>query len=648
MVDSTTSEGYVALRNALVATREDASAVRSILSSTSDGGQGWAATAHLELRRLLLLGRLNEASTIGQLIGHVLALNEPEPEPDSEELSALRLHREGMEALEAGIGAVLARDNRTGIRHLEVLADAVYGDPSLRWVALFWLARAAADDGNLEQAMKAGMNALTIARGLDRGTHGRSLCRLADVEFLREEYDGALEHVLHAARLFEEIGDGRGLATARLALARMLDEMGRTGEALESAAAAQEADPDWEDPAIYLSQRALAGDALGLAEQVLEPFLAEPRSSEVDRQVRLVSAVRDGHVRRQVAVDLVKLRGQPASSASVEALERLWSEHRDFLELREVLAWHLVKIGREQEAAAHFGEMAGAELAPELQSSVMLGLGCLANRQYQHLQPGARVHAASEAFARVAERRPSENLLETVPVEPPETADSDDFEFDPAALDDAMDLLTAHEETDLTPPPPKPPSEVIQAVVTQPLVKPPSETRPGGVSKARAVFTGSLQLFAVPDLLDFLSTSRRTGTLVITSDRGIGAIHMREGYIAGAAAPNSASMGDLLVQGEALSQESLDQAVARQHGEGGGRMLGAILLEMGLVDNGKLRVALEKQAKGALREMVEWTDGRFAFEPDRNGDHVPGEVELNLDTRSVLLDVLREFDEDNK
>ena len=50
----------------------------------------------------------------------------------------------------------------------------------------------------------------------------------------------------------------------------------------------------------------------------------------------------------------------------------------------------------------------------------------------------------------------------------------------------------------------------------------------------------------------------------------------------------------------------------------------------------------------ALREMVEWASGRFAFEPDRNGSENPGGIEIHLDTRGVLLDVLREYDESNR
>jgi tetratricopeptide (TPR) repeat protein len=658
MDDPTTSEGYVALRNALIAIQDDVSAVHSVLSAVSDGGAGWVQTAYFELRRALVQGQLKKAETVGRLIALILEFKNPDDV--DVELSETRLHREGMRSLEEGIGAILAQDNLTGLSHLEALTEAVYGPESLRWVAWYWLARGASDEGNLERAMKASQEALLLAKGLDDQARATSLCRLADVEFLRTEYDGALEHATEAASIFEKTGDRRGLAVAALALARMLDKLDRDADALEAARRAGEADPDWEDPVVYLSQRALAWGDLEEAESVLEPFLSEPRSPEVDRQARLVEAVRTEKVPRGVAVDFLKLRTQPATDETVEAIEVLWHEHREFLELRELLAWNLVKVGREEEASAHFKEMASQDLEPEIRASVMLGLGCLANRQFKHRQPGARVHAAAEAFSRASEESSAaEREFDDTDVTPEvvdvQVALDASFEFDPEALDDAVDQLTIHEETDLTPPPPKPAAPMIAAATPgAPTPAPPStpppipaDARPAK-PRSKAVFTGSLQLFAVPDLLDFLATSRRTGTLVITSEHGIGAVHMKDGFIAGAAAPNSTNMGDLLLKQEALTEDRLREAVEKQKAEGSNRLLGSILLELGMVEREQLRKALDQQARGALREMVEWTSGRFAFEPDRNGDEAPGEIELNLDTRGVLLDVLRAYDEANK
>jgi len=349
-----------------------------------------------------------------------------------------------------------------------------------------------------------------------------------------------------------------------------------------------------------------------------------------------------------VAVDFLRLREQAVSEETVEALEVLWHEHPTFLQLRELLAWSLVKVGQEEAAMKHFKEMAALKLDPELQSSVFLGLGCLANRQFRHRQPGARVRATSSAISQSptgefddpAPTREAKNVQQALDASF-EFDQNEGNSFDAEVVDGAMEQLGS-----------------IQIEADADRVASPSgplERRSTGeqkpVSEAaapKAVFTGDLQLFAVPDLLDFLNSSRRTGTLVITSEHGIGAVQLKEGFIVGAASPGSTNMGDLLMDGGVLTREQVQSAVERQKTDSPDQLLGAILLEMGLVQRPQLQGALEQQVRRALREMVEWASGRFAFEPDRNGSENPGGIEIHLDTRGVLLDVLREYDESNR
>ena len=150
----------MALRNALEAIREDTSAVLSILSSLSDGGSGWVATAYYDLRRALVQGRLREAETIGGLVGVVLDAQE---QGSADELAENSIHRESMQWLIDGIGAILAQDNRSGIKHLEQLTQAVYCNESLQWVAWLWTARAALDDGDLDLARTGAAAAQALA-----------------------------------------------------------------------------------------------------------------------------------------------------------------------------------------------------------------------------------------------------------------------------------------------------------------------------------------------------------------------------------------------------------------------------------------------------------------------------------------------------
>jgi tetratricopeptide (TPR) repeat protein len=624
--DPTASEAYVALRNALLAMQDDSSAVLSVLTSQSDGGASWVAVAYFELRRALVQGRLQEAEVIGRLIAVVLDVQEQGAE---DELAENRIHRESMQWLIDGIGTILAQDNLTGIKHLEQLTAAVYCNESLQWVAWLWTARAAADEGDLKLAQRAAEEALDLAVSIDAQARGTTLCTLGEIEFLQGQSTDAMGHISGASATFEEIGDGRGMATTSLTLARMLSSMGREEEALEAARRALSADADWEEPAVFVSQRALIKEQFDEAERVLAPFSdLEPRSPEVSRQRRLVQDARAKTLPLPVIAQYLAGKDHPPSKEEVARLEQLWRENPTFLAAREQLAWTLLKIGEEDAAEQHFQAMASQELESEIQASVLLGLGCLASRRFGHRQSSARVRAAASAGLGAAKVSEGGVKLE-ITAETPQRGDSTR-----PTISNAVQVRDAR------------PADSAHAASAEPA--PPASPAPVLGSGSKAVFTGDLQLFAVPDLLEFLKSSRRTGTLVITSEGGIGAVHMRQGMITGAASPHCVNMGDLLLKMGALTDEQLKDTARHQREHSPDRLIGSILLERGLVQPQTLQQALADQIKGALLEMVTWTSGRFAFEPDKRSQVESDEITVEVDTQAVLLDVLRQLDEQNR
>jgi hypothetical protein len=104
-----------------------------------------------------------------------------------------------------------------------------------------------------------------------------------------------------------------------------------------------------------------------------------------------------------------------------------------------------------------------------------------------------------------------------------------------------------------------------------------------------------------------------------------------------------------LRQSGALSDEQLEDAFRRQGAEDRNELLGTILVRHQIIDEGQLKRALSEQVRGALLEIVEWRSGRFAFEPDDRGQRDSDtDVEIELDTQGVLLDVMRMLDERNR
>ena len=168
------------------------------------------------------------------------------------------------------------------------------------------------------------------------------------------------------------------------------------------------------------------------------------------------------------------------------------------------------------------------------------------------------------------------------------------------------------------------------------------------ISAAQTAFTGDLQLIAVPDLLTFFKSSRRTGTLVVTSEANIGAVSLKAGNIIHVKVPNVARLGDLLVREGFVDEETLKEAADWQKSEVPHQLFGSILISKGLATMEQIRRALSIQVHSAISEMLQWHEGRFYFESDPASEDAVDESEIVFDTQGILLDALRDFDERNR
>jgi len=156
--------------------------------------------------------------------------------------------------------------------------------------------------------------------------------------------------------------------------------------------------------------------------------------------------------------------------------------------------------------------------------------------------------------------------------------------------------------------------------------------------KRKTVFKGSLKMLAVPELLQFFARCRRTGTLLISTSTGLGVVEFVMGMIAGATSPGCNNIGALL-RAEGLATEEQAEAASRlQADTGDQRLMGAILLEQGLVTPEALRSVLERQVMLALREMTTWSEGAFAFSPESEGTS-SAELEIRVACDRALLEV---------
>jgi len=537
------------------------------------------------LRWSLVRGQLTEAAARQRDLGGAEAAGRPGAEP----LDPAERER-AMQALLEGIGSVMAGDGIGGARSLRDLASPSQHNLSFRWLALHWTARAVLEAGGFAAARPHVKEALALAQQLDVEARAVSQWTAAEVLARGGDHDRALAWLGEARTRFTRLGDQWGLAQTWLAQSRMLSSMQLEQEAAEAARQAWAADPSGDEPPIFLARSALLRQDAAEAERILSS-VATPAA---DRVRTLIEALRQGVVSQADASEFLREHAAPPTTASIRALERIAGTSPRFLQVREALAWMLLKVGRYAEASTIFRGLLEQPLTPGDRSSVMLGLGCIANAQQAGNAPGARLHAAVASGG---------------PASPPQPA--------------------------VAPPPlPRLSSSAVMA-------RRPAE----GAGALNAMFSGQLSIFALPDLLEFLRSARRTGLLVCSSGAGMGALRFSDGRITSAESPGTPGVGQLLLQARKVSSLALSAVAKEDLTDQPDHLVGELLVREGLVEAADVQAALERRIEMTIRELLAWKDGEFAFSRDGEREQRRATLSVEVDPQAVLLNVFKEQDE---
>src|SRR2546427_2016670 len=167
--------------------------------------------------------------------------------------------------------------------------------------------------------------------------------------------------------------------------------------------------------------------------------------------------------------------------------------------------------------------------------------------------------------------------------------------------------------------------------------------------------SGNIEDVSVADALQFIHLGGRTGTLTLNCGEAKAGIGFHQGRIVNAWAPGGKRLGELLIEAGVLQQATLEEALRRQESEHPRRSIGQILVAMSVVDSETIYRTVEQQIERTVYDLVTWNQGTFHFalddlKPIDDIAVVPGDVirRLNLDTQMVLLDALRIFDERNR
>jgi hypothetical protein len=124
----------------------------------------------------------------------------------------------------------------------------------------------------------------------------------------------------------------------------------------------------------------------------------------------------------------------------------------------------------------------------------------------------------------------------------------------------------------------------------------------------------------------------------------MGALRFRDGFITGAASPATPGVAELLLRGRKVALPAL-RAALPGGAEQPDQVVGEVLVREGLVDAAAVQDALERQVSLAIRELVSWKEGDFAFSREVDGDAARPELSVSVDPQAVLLEVFKDMDE---
>lgn len=153
---------------------------------------------------------------------------------------------------------------------------------------------------------------------------------------------------------------------------------------------------------------------------------------------------------------------------------------------------------------------------------------------------------------------------------------------------------------------------------------------------------GSLQEFSLPNVLQLVKMSAKTGVLTLSRMGERGQVFFRDGHVYFATVePCVVPLGQRLLRAGRLTAKQLDEALAEQRASDGDR-IGSILVVKGFIDRGILAEAIADQIEEAAFSLLSWTEGDFEF---RGGEAADEDIIVELSVDGVIMDGARRLDE---
>jgi hypothetical protein len=142
------------------------------------------------------------------------------------------------------------------------------------------------------------------------------------------------------------------------------------------------------------------------------------------------------------------------------------------------------------------------------------------------------------------------------------------------------------------------------------------------------------------DVINFIASSRWTGVLSIVTGEVAQSIYFKRGDVKAASSNRRQDrLGDIIYRFGGATKEQLDEALRES---GGGRKIGKVLVEKGVLNAHRLWQFIRTQIEEIFYSVLFIKDGQFFFYP-RSEDEF--HTNLTLSTQNLLMEGLRRVDE---
>jgi len=146
---------------------------------------------------------------------------------------------------------------------------------------------------------------------------------------------------------------------------------------------------------------------------------------------------------------------------------------------------------------------------------------------------------------------------------------------------------------------------------------------------------GNLEDLSLPDILQIVSLSRKSGILMLEREGQQGKIIIRQGKVIQTISPRQGkTLGELLTARGLLRPDDLKKALEIQRSGESRELLGGILVQLRLIDEAALEKVVTEQIEDAIVFFLSWREGTFSFELAE----IKGRGEFSVDPQAFILE----------